>query len=467
MPTDQGRHTTGSAPGRTAAGPTPRTGADRDAPVRQSSLRAHNLALVLRQVAATGRPVSRADVAAATGLTRATVSTLVDELVRGRLVAEIGPAPRSGAGRPATGLMLSGTGPAGLGLEVNVDYLAACVRDLSGTVRYRRTDWVDQRGRAAGEVVAALAGLAGAGATAAAEQGLEIVGAAVAVPGLVQEGVVRRAPNLGWRGVPLGALLATALPGLPLRVENEANLAAVGEAAPGESFIYVSGEVGIGAGIILGGELFRGTHGWAGELGHVAVHPDGPPCHCGSRGCLEQYAGQEAILAAAAPDGAEPDGGEPDGGGLGGGGLGGGGLGGAGLGGGGLDGAGLGGTEPDGAGLDGTGGAMADVVARAAAGEARMLAALRGAGTALGVAVAGVVNLLDIGTVVLGGGYALLAPWLAAPVEREIAARVLTAGWSPVAVRASRLGSEATVAGAAGSVVRALREDPAGWLASR
>lgn len=384
--------------------------------MRQSSLRAHNLALVLRQVAATGRPVSRADVAAATGLTRATVSTLVDELVRGELIAEIGPAPRSrGAGRPATGLMLSGTGPAALGLEVNVDYLAACVLDLTGTVRHRITEWVDQRDRGAPAIVAALAQLAASAGVAAAEQGLEIVGVAAAVPGLVQDGTVRLAPNLGWRDVDLAALLGSAL-GRPVRVENEANLAALGEAAGAESFLYVSGEVGIGAGIILGGELFRGSHGWAGELGHVAVRPDGPPCHCGSRGCLEQYAGQEAILAAA------------------------------------------------GASALGT---IADVVSRATAGEQRMLDALVQAGTALGVAVAGVVNLLDLGTVVLGGGYALLAPWLAGPVEREVGARVLTAGWSPVAVRASRLGTEATVVGAAGSVVRGVLDDPAGWLAAR
>jgi predicted NBD/HSP70 family sugar kinase len=393
-----------------------RTGNDRDIPVRQSSLRAHNLALVLRQVAATGRPVSRADVAAATGLTRATVSTLVDELVRGQLVAEIGPAPRAGAGRPATGLVLAGTGPAGLGLEINVDYLAGCVLDLSGTVRHRATEWVDQRQRSPQEVAAALAALARRAGTAALDQGLEVVGAAIAVPGLVQDGLVLLAPNLGWRGVHLRDLIAPELGGLPVSVDNEANLAALGEAAPGESFLYVSGEVGIGAGIVLGGELFRGTHGWAGELGHVAVRPDGPPCHCGSRGCLEQYAGQEAILAAAGTAGHAT---------------------------------------------------VSDAVTRAGAGDERMRAALLAAGTALGVAVAGVVNLLDVDTVVLGGSYALLAPWLAGPVEREIAARVLTAGWSPVAVRPSRLGTEATVVGAAGSVVRALRDDPAGWLSSR
>ncbi|OLB77832.1 MAG: sugar kinase [Actinobacteria bacterium 13_2_20CM_2_71_6] len=401
--------------------PRTRTGHDPGTPVGQSSLRAHNMALVLRQVATTNRPVSRADVAAATGLARATVSTLVDELVRARLLAETGRAPRTGAGRPATGLVLASTGPAGLGLEINVDYLAACVLDLAGTVRHRATEWVDQRGRPPHEVVATLAQLAEAARVAADGQGLEIVGAAVAVPGLVQGGLVRLAPNLDWHGVELGELLSTALGGLapgglPLTMDNEANLAAVGEAVPGDSFVYVSGEVGIGAGIVLDGELFRGTHGWAGELGHVAVHPDGPACRCGSRGCLEQYAGQEAILAAA---GAPPH------------------------------------------------GTVADIVARAGAGESRMLAALEGAGRALGVAVAGVVNLLDVGTVVLGGSYALLAPWLAGPVEREISARVLTASWSPVTVRASRLGTEATVVGAAGSVVRAVRDDPADWLAAR
>ena len=121
---------------------------DRDAPVRQRSLRTHNLGLVLRNVFAQPGPVSRADVAAATGLTRATVSTLVDELLAGRLLAEVGAPPRTGAGRPAVGLRLAATGPAGLGLEVNVDYLAACVVDLTGTVRHRELRPGDQRGRA-------------------------------------------------------------------------------------------------------------------------------------------------------------------------------------------------------------------------------------------------------------------------------------------------------------------------------
>jgi predicted NBD/HSP70 family sugar kinase len=378
---------------------------------------------VLRQVAASPRPLSRASIAGATGLTRATVSALVDDLLGGRLLTEVEPAPRAGAGRPANGLTLAIDGPAGLGLEINVDYLAACVVDLSGDVRHRLVHPGDQRPRTPDEVFADLAGLAAKARDAAVAEGLTPAGVAVAVPGLVDsDGLVRLTPNLGWRDVPVRPALALVdgLGGprglaLPLVVDNEANLAALGElyaTPPGRpSFVYVSGEIGIGAGIVLDGALFRGARGWSGELGHVTVDPEGPRCHCGSRGCLERYAGQEALLGSV--------------------------------------------------GLDRDPGRLAEL---AAAGEARALRALSGAATALGVTLAGVVNLLDVDTVVLGGVYAPLTPWLGPAVQRELRARVLTAQWSPVTVRPSALGGAAAVVGAAWSVVRAVREHPAAWL---
>ncbi|MEV1289923.1 ROK family transcriptional regulator [Micromonospora sp. NPDC049679] len=404
-----------------AAAPTP----PGDAPVRQASLREHNLGLVLRHVGAAPRPPSRADISAATGLTRATVSALVDDLIGGRLLTEVDPAPRTGAGRPAAGLVLAANGPAGLGLEINVDYLAACVVDLAGTVRHRIVHRADQRPNTPAEVLTGLARLAAAARSAAGAQALTLAGAALAVPGLVTDaGLVRLAPNLGWRDVDVPGILGDhpALSGTPLTVDNEANLAALGElhaAPPGPAnFLYISGEIGIGAGIVLHGKLFRGARGWSGELGHVPVHPDGPACRCGSRGCLEQYAGQEAILSAA-----------------------------------GLAGHGL---SPD--------AAVAGLAELADAGDAAATAALTSAGTALGVAVAGVVNLLDVDTVVLGGVYAPLAPWLRPAVEAQLRQRVLTAAWSPVRVRPSVLGGDAAVVGAAGSVVRAVRDHPARWL---
>lgn len=386
----------------------------------------------MRQVAAAQRPPSRAEISAATGLTRATVSALVDELLVGRLLSEAAPVPRTGAGRPATGLALAAHGPAGLGLEINVDYLAACVVDLTGAVRHRAVLRADQRPHSPVEVLARLGALAEQTLAAPDVAGLPIAGAALAVPGLVtRDGVVRLAPNLGWSDVDVpSALTATgaALAGIPLTVDNEANLAALGElhARSGDlaDFVYVSGEIGVGAGIVLDGRLFRGARGWSGELGHMAVRPDGPTCRCGARGCLEQYAGQEAILRSA----------------------------------------GLAGQQlPPAVALQQIAQLAADAQ-RAADAQQPVRRALTAAASALGVVLAGVVNLLDVETVVLGGIYAPLAPWLAPVVEAEIGRRVLTVGWSPVTVRASVLGAEAAVTGAAGAVVRAVREHPAPWL---
>lgn len=394
----------------------------RDDPVRQRSLRDHNLALVLRQVTSAPQPPSRAEIAASTGLTRATVSTIVDELIAGGLVAEVRPVSRSGVGRPGTGIVPAGTGPAGLGMEVNVDYLAVCAVDLTGAVRHRELRHLDQRERTPAQTWSALADLADRAASALAGLGLTPAGAVMAVPGLIEADTIRVAPNLGWQGVGLpGAADFPALHGLDLGAGNEATLAALGErhATGLDSFLYVSGEIGIGGGIVLDGELFGGSHGWAGEIGHVTIDPQGPPCHCGARGCLEQYAGEEAIRAAA---GLAADGDRP---------------------------------------------VVADLADGARAARAPVLAALEQAGTALGVALSGAVNLLDIATVVLGGHYAELIDWLRPALERELSRRVLTAAWSPVEVRPSALGADAAMIGAARAVVQTILDDPARFLATR
>ncbi|MBY8873339.1 ROK family protein [Micromonospora sp. PLK6-60] len=398
--------------------------------VRQGSLRELNLAVVLGRIAAAARPPSRADLATDTGLTRATVSAVVDDLIGGRLVCESAPAPRSGAGRPARGLVLADHGPAGLGLEINVDYLAACVVDLAGTVRHHVVHRADLRPVSPADAVARLAALAADAHAAADREGLVLAGATLAVPGLVDaHGLVRLAPNLGWRDVDVPGLLADRLridpvPGVPpLVVDNEANLAALGELHAGPpgapSFLHISGEVGIGAGIVLNGSLFRGARGWSGEIGHVPVRPDGRPCRCGGRGCLERYAGQEAILTAA----------------------------------------GLTGTDLP------ADTATTTLAGLAADGDQAALTALHDAGTALGVAVSAVVNLLDLDTVVLGGGYATLAPWLCPAILTELSRRVLTARWAEVTVRPAALGPRSAAVGGAGSVVRAVIARPVGWLA--
>ncbi|MGX1546499.1 ROK family protein [Streptomyces adustus] len=386
------------------------TGPGRALPDTQQGMRRRNLARVMHTVGAEG-PLSRASVASRIGLTRAAVSTLVDELIRSGLLEELGPERPGRVGRPGSALAVSGRGPAGIGAEVGVDHLAVCAVDLRGEVRARAVRHGTNRGRAAGPVLEELASLLRLVVADTEREGLWPAGLAIAVPGLVAPDArtVVRAPNLGWHDLDLGALLPAEL---PLTVDNEANFGGLAELWLGEGtprdFLHVSAEIGIGAAVVVDGRLLRGTRGFAGELGHVPVQPDGPECACGGRGCLEQYAGEEAVLRAA-------------------------------------------GLEPgeDRVGL---------LAGRAAAGDEAVRQALRDAGTAFGVALTGAVNLLDPESVVLGGALAALAPWLLPSLREELARR--TAG-PACAVSVSRLGPEGPLLGAAHSVVRTVLDDPA------
>ncbi|MGW5607523.1 ROK family protein [Streptomyces sp. NPDC003753] len=379
-------------------------------PDTQQGMRRRNLARVMHTVSAEG-PLSRAAVASRIGLTRAAVSTLVDELIRSGLLEELGPERPGRVGRPGSALAVSGRGPAGIGAEIGVDHLAVCAVDLRGDVRARAVRHGTNRDRPPQPVLGELTALVRQVVAEAQREGLWPAGLAVAVPGLVARDArtVVRAPNLDWHDVDLGPLLPDEL---PLTVDNEANFGSLAELWLGDDtprdFLHVSAEIGIGGAVVVDGRLLRGTRGFAGELGHVPVRPEGPACACGGRGCLEQYAGEEAVLRAA-------------------------------------------GLTP--------GEDRVELLAeRAARGDREVLRALRGAGTALGIALTGAVNLLDPETVVLGGALAALASWLLPSLERELARR--TAG-PACAVSVSRLGSEGPLLGAAHSVVRAVLDDPA------
>jgi predicted NBD/HSP70 family sugar kinase len=390
---------------------------------RQVTLREHNLQLVLAQVLDAETPPSRADIAGATGLTRGAVSALVDRLLAAGLVAELAPVQAQRAGRPAVPLVPARGTVVGLGAEVNVDYVGVLALDLAGATLAHRRVTGDFRGSDPGAVLARLAGLvAEVRAELDASPGgpPRLAGMGLALPGLVDRitGPLRLAPNLGWRDVDVLAHLAehAALQDLPVGLGNEANLAARAEARAGtgeRSFLYVSGEVGIGAAIVLDGDVFAGRHGWSGELGHTVVEPDGPPCSCGATGCLEQYAGKDALLRAAGLDLALP---------------------------------------------------VEALVAAADAGDRRALAALADGGRALGVAVANFVNLVDVEQVVLGGIYGPLSEHLAPVVEEQLRTRVLAAPWERAAVRASRSGDSAAMLGGALAVLATVADDPAAWV---
>ena len=396
-------------------------------PARHDYLRRHNFGVVLQTIAARG-PLSRAQLAADTGLTKATVSQLAERLVACGLIRELEP-PRGAVGRPGSPLEVNRGGIVGLGVEIAADYLAVCAIDLAGEVVTQVVTGEDNRGVPPAVVIDRAAIIVRAVQKELEAAGRAVLGIGVAVPGLVQGGhTVRMAPNLrGWDDLDVTSHLSTALgTQLSVEAENEANLAALAELwygiGSGHNFVHVSGEIGVGGGVVVDNALFRGVRGFAGELGHVTVDPYGPGCGCGSFGCLEQYAGQEALLrSAGVTGGSSTRDGDPN-------------------------------------------GPVHELVRRAEAGDARTTAALDAAGRSLGLALAAVVNILDVPTVVLGGIYALLAPWLVTPVEMELQARALANRWDPVTVLVSTLGTQAAVRGAAGVCVNRALQDPVSWF---
>jgi len=388
---------------------------------RQSTLRTTNLGLVLRTVCASAGPLSRADVAAATGMTRATAARLVDELVAGGLLDEGEREPLPRRGRPATPL-LPGARFAALGLQIDAGLIAARALDLRGRVVAERVEHGDLRGSDPAPAFARLGALT-TDVLADLPVGSCLVGAGLALPGVVDDaaGVLLRAPNLGWSDLPTAGLLAPFLPpGTGAVLGNEADLAArtVAGSAPGrpgphQDFLYLSGQIGIGGAIVLGGSVVSGSSGWAGEVGHVCVRPDGPPCSCGSTGCLELYAGRNALLRAA---------GLP---------------------------------------LDAPSGDLAQLVRDA---DPAAVQAVDAGAWALGVALAGVVNVVGIPTVVLGGHLAELADLLRPALEEHLTRRVLSARWQQPRI----VGAQGPpAAGASGAALRALDDvlaDPAARL---
>lgn len=245
-------------------------------------------------------PISRAEIARISGLTRGTVSSLVDELIHDSFVKEIGTGT-SAMGRKPIMLQLNAGAGVIVGVDLGVNYILIILADLRAQVLARkRLSISPEMGekRILEKMVDGIADiLASAPST---PRGLLGIGAGV--PGLVEmeHGVLKFAPNLRWKNVPLKDLLQERFD-VPVYVDNEANVGALGEKWFGAGqgirhMVYLSVGVGLGAGIVVNGELYRGATGYAGELGHFTILPDGPVCGCGNRGCWETLASELATL---------------------------------------------------------------------------------------------------------------------------------------------------------------------------
>lgn len=385
------------------------------------SLRRNNLSVVLRHVRDLG-PRSRARIAADTGLNKATVSSLVAELLERGLLRE-GPADSSRAlGRPGQLVELDGTGVCGVGAEINVDYLAVAALDLAGDTVLERRVPLDVAHLDPSTTLDRLADLVREAVAAVAARNGQLAGVTLAVPGLVEgeTGDLKLAPNLGWGELSVAQEMRTRLgEPYPLHVDNEANLAALAAYAelrrteneasgPVHDLVLLTGAVGVGGGVVAGGHLLRGGRGYSGEVGHMPVAPPGRTCGCGRTGCWETVVGLTALLHKAT-DRDDPV------------------------------------RDPS---LD-VEQRLAGITRRAVAGDARTLTALKDVGTWLGIGGAILVNILNPDVLVLGGYFAVLGPWLKDPLEKAIRDRVIAPDGGGCRVVRSDLGFAAAVRGGA------------------
>ncbi|GHH91851.1 sugar kinase [Streptomyces capillispiralis] len=270
--------------------------------VRRTSrdIRTANRYQVLRQVIAAS-PTSRQELAAATGLSLATVATLVGELLDLGMVTEVGFEDSAG-GRPRGLLAVHASGGALIGVDLAETYVRVELFDLALTVLARAEEGVRPGESRPEQVVDLVATAVRSVVARAGVEGARVLGVGVSMPGQVDRdtGVCAYAPNWDWHDVPLLGLLADRVDH-PLHLDNPLRACAVAElwsgAARGhEDAVVVNLGTGVGAGLVLGGGVHRGVSDSAGEWGHTTLVLDGRPCHCGGHGCVETYTGAPGIM---------------------------------------------------------------------------------------------------------------------------------------------------------------------------
>lgn len=246
-------------------------------------------------------PLSRADLAGRTGLTRSTVSLIINDLIKEGFVQETETRQNRRIGRPGVLLQFNPDGGFAIGVEVGVDFLSVVVTNFVGKVLWRRRLERDEQETQEGTLALAESTISDA-MEYGKQLGLRPLGMGVGIPGLVnaKQGTLIYAPNLRWANIPLRQIWSQRFK-LPVFVENEANCACLGEFFYGvahdvQDFIFLKTGVGLGGGIMIDGKLFRGKGGFAGEIGHMTLYEYGQQCSCGRIGCWETFVRPSNIL---------------------------------------------------------------------------------------------------------------------------------------------------------------------------
>ena len=350
-------------------------------------------------------PLTRAETAQQTGLSRSSIHALTSELLDAGLIRETArraPHPR---GRPATSFSFNGEAGHVLAVAFQHNSVSVAVADLAGSIVAEEAAAVDTGAdpeRALSCAAAHAESLVGRTGTRK-----TLLAAAASLPGPIdiQHGTVGAFSILrGWSSIDPARRLSDLL-GLPVVIDNDANVAAYAEVQAGSAvgcrhLLYVKASIGVGAGLILDGRIYRGAAGMAGELGHVTIEPTGRICRCGSKGCLETVAGIDGILSA------------------------------------------LAGTHEDAITIE-------RVIALAAAGDAAAERALAEAGAGLGRAIGEVSNVLNPSLVVIGGELSAAGDLLIEPLRASLRRASMQVIARDIEVRASDLGTRAELIGAA------------------
>jgi predicted NBD/HSP70 family sugar kinase len=353
--------------------------------------------------------LSRADLAVAVGLTKSTVSLLVRELIQEGWLAEREVVATGDLGRRPTPLFIDPARLLLLGAEVGIESVRVVATSLTGEV-HASTVANYGASRTAKACIASLA-TALLKLRKQLDDSQQILGIGIGLPGGVNEarGLLHFAPNLGWRDIAFGALLSdklkgTSLAGVPLFIQNEADVAALGEmefnpAPASDPLLYVSINQGLGAGVIVGDRLLTGSGGFAGEVGHMVLQLGGPRCSCGRRGCAEALIATRAML---------------------------------------------GGSE-DATALR----SLAEVRAHLVDEDPETLKAVSSAGRYLGVLLQNLATAYDPGCIVLGGAVVELGEPFLKPALDTLNDYAAAASLQPPSVRTSRFGANAVAVGAA------------------
>ena len=403
--------------------------------INQEDLRNHNLSVTLDTLLRAQKPMSRADLAKETGLTKATLSLLASMLIESGVVQEGEPVVSTTYGRPSTPLEIRGGSIAGIGLQINTDGYGCLALDLNGDTLGR--EWVseDMTGTDPYEIFAKLDAMTFPLESRLKRRGCKVVGAGFALPGIVTDDMwLLVARNLGWENVNLTRF--NVVRRLDVVAGNEAKMAAIAQ-IPGyaterapflnvvdrtDSFIYLSTDIGIGGAVVRDGEVVMGSHGFAGEIGHLSVAMDGPLCSCGRHGCLEAFAGRRSLVEAA-------------------------------------------GIAEDG---DATSSEAIDMfLQRWRAGDSDVAKVVDQAADALVSAIASAVNLVDVDTVLLGGLWTHFGDELATVLEGRLRSEIL--GYPNVKIRVfvPPVALHPSLYGAAEMGLRRFIENPLGYMGEK